>query len=373
MYNDSIWRERGNRENCVANSVKIRECARKFPRGRWSFLVPGCEKKWYGTHTQKPDGEWDRTAESMMLNFAESGHPVFRFGKKRIKKQRQERSLFTWTEVKKPSILLTVISVNQLSIYGAVADLCAESARDSPSTWKHDENEIWESMVVPTEFPDANAISQTETILHYTWGRRTWWHAYIRYVESTHFLEIRKHPERECGFVEISKIGPVKDVKVYFHQGRHCIAEQFLAFASWTESTYVTETAEEIPVESIELVRTGKPVAKAKPRPKPAVTMSPDAIPTRERKWIDINPAPFNEGCFAVWKFMIRLMRHWENLSGEDDGAVRFDDLIEKFNVKFGGTSEWTIHAWTTFLAKGGGPKKRFQCSLNPHSSKHFL
>ena len=24
------------------------------------------------------DGEWDRTAESMMLNSAESGHPVFR-------------------------------------------------------------------------------------------------------------------------------------------------------------------------------------------------------------------------------------------------------------------------------------------------------
>ena len=55
---------------------------------------------------------------------------------------------------------------------------------------------------------------------------------------------------------------------------------------------YVRETSEEIPVESIELVRTGKPVAKAKPRPKPAVTLSPISIPIRERKWIDINPAP---------------------------------------------------------------------------------
>ena len=39
---------------------------------------PGCEKKWYGTHVNKPDGELDKTAESMMLHFAESGHPVFR-------------------------------------------------------------------------------------------------------------------------------------------------------------------------------------------------------------------------------------------------------------------------------------------------------
>ena len=62
MYNDMVWRGRGNRENCIANSVKIRENARKFPQGRWSFLGLGCEKKWYGTHTHKPDGEWDSIA-----------------------------------------------------------------------------------------------------------------------------------------------------------------------------------------------------------------------------------------------------------------------------------------------------------------------
>ena len=104
---------------------------------------------------------------------------------------------------------------------------------------------------------------------------------------------------------------------------------------------YVTETSEEIPMEKIELLRTGKPVAKAKPRPMLAVTLSPVSIPLRERKWKDINPAPFNEGCFAVSKFMIRLLRHEGNIPREDDGAVRFDDLIEKFKVKFAGTSIW--------------------------------
>ena len=34
--------------------------------------------KWYGTYSDKPDGDWDKTAELMMLNFAESGHPIFR-------------------------------------------------------------------------------------------------------------------------------------------------------------------------------------------------------------------------------------------------------------------------------------------------------
>ena len=38
----------------------------------------GSEKKWCGTYSGKPDGVWDKTAEQMMLNFAESSHPVFR-------------------------------------------------------------------------------------------------------------------------------------------------------------------------------------------------------------------------------------------------------------------------------------------------------
>ena len=41
-------------------------------------LGPGSEKKWYGTHTYKPSGEWVRVAEDMMIDFSESGHPVFR-------------------------------------------------------------------------------------------------------------------------------------------------------------------------------------------------------------------------------------------------------------------------------------------------------
>ena len=53
-------------------------CARKFAQGQWWFLGLGSEKKWYGTHTYKPDGEWDRVAEDMMVNFSESGHPVFK-------------------------------------------------------------------------------------------------------------------------------------------------------------------------------------------------------------------------------------------------------------------------------------------------------
>ena len=80
MYNDIEWvRTRPQRKlYCEFCQKKKTEYSRRFPQGRWSFLVLGSEKKWYGTHHHKPHGEWDKTAEGMMLNFADSGHPVFR-------------------------------------------------------------------------------------------------------------------------------------------------------------------------------------------------------------------------------------------------------------------------------------------------------
>ena len=126
-------------------------------------------------------------------------------------------------------------------------------------------------------------------------------------------------------------------------------------------NNHVTETSEEILVVSVENGGTGKPVAKAKPRPKPTFTLILVSIPYRERKWIDVDPGKFMQGCCAVSKLMIRLLRHDDTVHREDDGAVRFDDLAEKFKEKFDGASQWPINDWISFLAKGGGPKKRFQ------------
>ena len=70
---------------------------------------------------------------------------------------------------------------------------------------------------------------------------------------------------------------------------------------------------------------------------------------------------------------MIRLLRHDDTVHREDDGAVRFDDLTEMFESRFAGASHWSIEPWISFLAKGGGPKKGFQCFMNPNSSKYFL
>ena len=76
-----------------------------------------------------------------------------------LEAKEKERRQFTSTEVVKP--LGWFFAQSFLSIYGAVADLHKELARNSPSAGKPAENKNLKSMVVPTQFPDANTISPT--------------------------------------------------------------------------------------------------------------------------------------------------------------------------------------------------------------------
>ena len=48
-------------------------------------------------------------------------------------------------------ILRTIISANQLSVYGAVADLCRELSKDSVASGKPEAHDLLETMDIPTE------------------------------------------------------------------------------------------------------------------------------------------------------------------------------------------------------------------------------
>ena len=136
-------------------------------KGIGRFL--GLVKKWYETHVFKPIGEWDYVADIMMLNFSERGHPVFRgssaFERGDLKSKGKGRSSLHFNgsiEV----ILRTFISVNQLSTYGAVADMWGEQAwevsRHSKGTGKPVALENLETMVMPPEMSTTNQTSQTD-------------------------------------------------------------------------------------------------------------------------------------------------------------------------------------------------------------------
>ena len=44
MFDDILWCENDSTEECAQNAVEVSKYARRFLRGRWSFLGPGLEK-----------------------------------------------------------------------------------------------------------------------------------------------------------------------------------------------------------------------------------------------------------------------------------------------------------------------------------------
>ena len=78
MSKETDWDQKRNEEVCKQNSASVSACAKLLLEGRWTFLGSGDEEKWYGTLSFKPCRKWNSTAEEMMRNVAESGHPAFR-------------------------------------------------------------------------------------------------------------------------------------------------------------------------------------------------------------------------------------------------------------------------------------------------------
>ena len=86
----------------------------------------GDEEKWFGSLIDKPHAEWNASSETTMQEFAESGHPVFRFSSPLsrcvLKRGRQGKvSMHCNGQPNSAEVQMTNISsINQLSIYRAV-------------------------------------------------------------------------------------------------------------------------------------------------------------------------------------------------------------------------------------------------------------
>ena len=116
-------------------------------------------EKWYVTHVSKPNGEWNSTAEDMMLNFAESGHLVFRAT------SALERGEVKGKEGGKKSIHFNGSEENVELILRIVIYSQIHAKKLDPDSRSQTKAEIRESLVIPTEIPNANTISQSSTSL----------------------------------------------------------------------------------------------------------------------------------------------------------------------------------------------------------------
>ena len=294
-------------------------------------------------------------------------------------------------------ILRTVISVNQFSVYGAVADTCGELPWEVSECCKGTGKPValgnLETMVMPPEVSTTDQISQTDARVqgillreyelqfanlpeHFHLTKLCSNAGLAKTVEKGQYfttlddteLDTLKGSCREYtlprsdqssqvkGWIHgNTKIGPVLDVIVCHHQGRYgveiMIESLFVDLTcSWVRivngiNKYVTEMSEETHVESIGERSTGKLVAKARPQQTSNSTLSLVSIPYLERKWIDVEPGTFVQNCLEVSKLMIRLLRHDDSVNREEDGAVKFQDLASIYRSRIMSSSHWSVNS----------------------------
>ena len=205
MFNDISCDRKGNKDGCLANAESVKVFARRFGVGQWSFIGPGSEKKWYSAENS-PQGAWDNIAEEMLLEFAESGHPTFRATtplSRGILKSKGHGKLsihFAADELTIDTIFRTILSVNQLSVYGAVAALCEEFESHQDRSGEP-EILMGQSIVlgeIKTEVPLQNENSMNHQIL---------WQQYIERIESLSPESKVSRFCKEAGFMRVVEVG----------------------------------------------------------------------------------------------------------------------------------------------------------------------
>ena len=133
MFNDISCGTKDNEKECLANARLVSLYARRFGKGQWSFIGPGSEKKWSSIKEDSPQGIWDKIAERMLLEFAESGCPIFRattpLSRGQLKSKghgKLSKKQCAADQETIETLFRIIVSANQLSLYGAVAEMCEE-------------------------------------------------------------------------------------------------------------------------------------------------------------------------------------------------------------------------------------------------------
>ena len=403
--------------------------------GQWLFIGPGSEMKWYSSENS-PQGAWDNIAEQMLLEFAESGHPTFRAttplsGCQLKSKGRGKLSIhFAADGDTVDTIYRIILSVNQLSVYGAVAAVCEEFESHQDGSGEPDVL-MGQSIVlgeIKAEVPLQNENPMNDQII---------WQQYIQQVESLSPENKVSKFCKEAGFMRVVEVGqyfvtkdtgslrqfrsvacreytlprddpasqakgwiqgnmriePVVEVTTSFQHFEYGIEIRIWSVAqdnsqSWVRISYGTvkyvvdsiQDNTEIPADpredqksqtSVKIVA-ARSKAKAKPQKKEPVDV-PSIIPMNERKWIDIEPSEQSLSAYEVSKKVVNLLRHNQTLQREDDGAIEFYKTKFYLRNHHSQIQFWSDDRWKACLAAGGGSKRRYQyCSDDSGTILHL-
>ena len=311
-----------------------------------------------------------------------------------------------------------ILSVNQLSVYGAVAAIC-EEFEDHQDRTGEPVILMGQSIVlgeVKAETPLHNENPMNDQII---------WQHYIQQIESLSLENKVSKFCKEAGFMRVvevgqffvtkdtgdfrqfrsvacreytlprddpasqpkgwirgnMRIGPVSEVTTSFQHFKYGIEIRIESMNqdnshSWVRTSYGTikhvvdsiqnnteipadPQEERVPQTSIKVVA-ARSKAKAKPQPRELVGTTA-TIPMHERRWIDIEPSEQNLASYDLSKKVISLLRHNQTVQREKDGAIEFYRIKFYLRSHSSQVQHWSDDRWKACLAAGGGSKRRYQ------------
>ena len=205
MFNDIFCDRYDNKDECLRNANIVKTFAGRFGIGQWSFIGPGSEKKWYPSENS-PQGAWDHIAEDMLLQFAESGHPIFRsttpLSRGQLKSEGKERCPYTSLLIKIQ--LIQFIALFFLSISSVSTEqwqLYARNLKTHQDSTGQPVILVGQSIVlgkIIAEVPVHDEDPRNDQII---------WQQYIQQVESLSPENKLSKICKEVGFMRVVKVG----------------------------------------------------------------------------------------------------------------------------------------------------------------------
>ena len=365
----------------------------------------------------------------MLLEFAESGHPIFRattpLSRGQLKsKGRGKLSIhITADEDTVDTIYRIILSVNQVSVYGAVAAICEEF---------EDHQDRTEEFVILVGQSIVLGEVKAETLVHdeVPMNDQIIWQQYIQQVESLSSENKVSKFCKEAGFMRVvevgqyfvtkdtgdlrqfrsvacreynllrddpasqakgwiqgnMRIGLVLEVTTSFQHFKYgieiriksvnqddshswvrisCRTVKYVIDSIEDNTEILADPQEEQVSQASTSVVAARSKAKAKPQPRELVGTTA-TIPIHERRWIDIEPSKQNLASYDLSKKVVNLLRHNQTLQREEDGVIEFCKIKFHLRNHHSQIQNWSDDRWKAFLAAGGGSKRRYQyCSDN--------
>ena len=414
MFNDISCDKNGNKDECLKNANFVKTFAGRFGIGQWSFIGPGSEKKWYSSENS-PQGAWDNIAEQMLLEFAESAHPIFRattpLSRGQLKgKGRGKLSIhFTADQDTVDTIYRIILSVNQLSVYGAVAAICEEFEDHQDRTGQpvilvgqsivlgevkaetlvHDEDPMNDQIIWQQYIQQVESLSPENRISKFCKEA-----VFMRVVEVGQYFvtrdtgDARQFNSVACrentlprddpasqpkGWIQGNmRIGPVLEVTTSFQHFKCGIEIRIESVNkdsshSWIRISYgtVKYVIDSIEDENSEIL--ADPQEEQTPPTSTSVVAARSkakAKPIHQRRWIDIEPSKQDLASYDLSQKVINLLRHNQTLQREEDGAIQFCKIKFHLRDHHSQIQNWSDDRWKVCLSAGGGSKRRYQyCS----------